>query len=149
MQLTTEKYEDLITRNEELQSRLEEAESIIEAIRNGEVDALIVKKDNEPQLYSLKSADHTYRVFIEKMNDGAVTLNREGIIVYCNSSFSNLLRIPLSDLLGVFFIDLVPSSYKEEVSSLMDNAWNCDSKAEISFPGNNRPLPVLKLELQY
>jgi len=136
-------HKDLFIQNELLRSRLEEAESIIEAIRNGEVDALIVKKDNEPQLYTLRSADHTYRVFIEKMHDGAVTLNRQGVIVYCNSSFSGMLHIPISDLLGKQFLDIIPPAYKPAVSNLLERAWHSDSKAEISIPGENRSLPVL------
>jgi two-component system CheB/CheR fusion protein len=143
MQPTEEKYKTLVRQNADLRSRLEEAESVIDAIRNGEVDALIVKKDNEPQLYTLKSADHTYRIFIEKMNDGALTLNRQGIIVYCNSSFGDMLHVPISGLLGERFINIIPAIHKEEVSRLLQKAWHNDSKAEITFPGNGKPLPVL------
>ena len=143
MNATEKRYEDLITQNEDLQSRLDEAESVIEAIRNGEVDALIVKKDNEPQLYTLKSADQTYRIFIEKMHDGAVTLNKEGVIVYCNSSFADMLHMPISELLGLPFINIIPVAHKQEVSALFEKAWHSDSRAEINFPGRNRPLPVL------
>lgn len=143
MQPRQEKYETQVAQIEELRLRLEEAESIIEAIRNGEVDALIVKQDNEPQLYTLRSADHTYRIFIEKMNDGAITLNRQGIIIYCNSSFSDMLHIPISGLLGEHFVNVIPALHKEEVSSLLEKAWLKDSKAEIIFSGNGKPLPVL------
>jgi two-component system phosphate regulon sensor histidine kinase PhoR len=52
---------------EELRWQLEEANDTIEAIRSGQVDALVVKDKNGHQLYTLKSADQTYRVFIEKM----------------------------------------------------------------------------------
>jgi len=139
-----ETYEALLARNEVLQLQLDEAESIIEAIRNGEVDALIVKKDNEPQIYSLKSADHTYRVFIEKMNDGAITLDRDGIIIYCNSSFSNMVNIPSEEMLGTSFLDIIPSAYAEEVNGLLQKGWNGDSKTEMIFPGkNNRNMPVM------
>lgn len=138
-----EQYDDLNSQIEDLQSRLEEAESIIEAIRNGEVDALIVKKNDEPALYTLKSADHTYRIFIEKMNDGAVTLNRDGIIVYCNSSFSDMLHLPVSGLLGTPFLAVVPPQHAENVSRLLEKAWIRDSKAEITLPNGHGPLPVL------
>ena len=71
-------YEELLGQNQELQWRLEEANDAIEAIRTGQVDALVVKNDDTHQLYTLKSADHTYRVFIEKMSEGAVTINQIG-----------------------------------------------------------------------
>jgi signal transduction histidine kinase len=143
MQTSEEKYEDLITQNVDLRSRLEEAESIIHAIRNGEVDALIVKQNNEPALYTLKSADHTYRIFIEKMNDGAVTLNRDGIIVYCNSSFSDMLHLPVSGLLGTPFLAVIPLQHTDNVKALLEKAWVKDSKAEITLPNGNGPLPVM------
>jgi two-component system CheB/CheR fusion protein len=138
-----EKYDDLNSQIEDLQSRLEEAENIIDAIRNGEVDALIVKKNNEPALYTLKSADHTYRIFIEKMNDAAVTLNRDGIIVYCNSSFSDMLHLPVSGLLGTPFMSVIPPQHTENVGSLLEKAWIRDSKAEITLPNSKGPLPVM------
>src|SRR6476469_3964837 len=77
----------------ELQRRLEEANDIIEAIRTGSVDALIVNGEDGHQLYTLKTADQTYRVFIEKMNEGAVTLNEDGLILYSNSRFANMIQI--------------------------------------------------------
>jgi hypothetical protein len=56
--------EDLSLELEETRRRLMEAEDTIEAIRSGHIDALIVQKDGAPQLYTLHSADHAYRLFI-------------------------------------------------------------------------------------
>jgi PAS domain-containing protein len=79
-----------------LRSQLEEANETIEAIRTGQIDAIVVQGDNGHQLYTLKSADHTYRVFIEKMTEGAVTLNNQGLILYCNSRFASMVNTHLS-----------------------------------------------------
>jgi len=80
-------YDELAGENNELRLQLEEANDTIQAIRTGQVDAFIVQGENGHQLYTLKTADQTYRVFIEKMNEGAVTINREGMILYSNSRF--------------------------------------------------------------
>ena len=85
-------YEELVNKNNELQWRLEEANDMLEAIRTGQVDALVVKNGGNHNLYTLKTADHTYRVFIEKMSEGAVTIDEGGVILYCNSSFNNLVQ---------------------------------------------------------
>jgi PAS domain S-box-containing protein len=143
MQYNDLKYDELIAQNEELKSRLEEAQDVIQAIRNGEVDAVIVKKGSEPQLYTLKSADHTYRVFIEKMNDGAVTLNQAGIVLYCNSSFANMIGLELNGVLGSSFKELVHPKFRETVSELIRKAWTHDCKAEITLTGRSGTLPVL------
>ena len=81
--------QDLLEELESLRMQLQEAQETIEAIRTGQVDALVVQSDDGHQLYTLKSADQTYRVFIEKMTEGAVTLNHEGLILYCNSQFAS------------------------------------------------------------
>src|ERR1700733_10583294 len=88
-------YEKLLSLNNDLRMQLEEATEAIEAIRTGQVDALVVNSGDGHQLYTLKTADQTYRVFIEKMNEGAVTINREGIILYSNSRFSDMVDMPL------------------------------------------------------
>jgi ABC-type amino acid transport substrate-binding protein len=60
-------YEQLLRENAELSQRLEEASDTIDAIRTGQVDALVVNDANAGhQLYTLKTADHSYRLFIEK-----------------------------------------------------------------------------------
>ena len=82
---TSEQVEQEI---QDLRQQLEEANDAIEAIRTGQVDALVVKDQNRHLVYTLKSADQTYRVFIEKMIEGAVTLNETGIVLYSNSRFA-------------------------------------------------------------
>ena len=69
--------EELEAELRELRFQLEEANDTIEAIRTGMVDAFVVHGQEGHQLYTLKSADHTYRVLIEKMGEGAITLNKE------------------------------------------------------------------------
>ena len=85
----------------ELQERLREAEDTLEAIREGSVDALVVKdRDQEQQIYTLKSADYTYRVLIESMSQGAITISKQGIILYSNKQFSALVDQPLEQVIG-------------------------------------------------
>ena len=112
----------------ELQRRLEEANDIIDAIRTGSVDALIVNSEEGHQLYTLKTADQTYRVFIEKMNEGAVTLNRQGMIVYSNSRFAKMIDLPLAKAIGLSFIDLVDVEDRDHFNQLIQKGWQSESK---------------------
>src|ERR1700729_3633341 len=100
-------YEELQYQNTELRPQLNEATDAIEAIRTGQVDALVVNSGSGHQLYTLKTADQTYRVFIEKMNEGAVTINREGLILYSNSKFANMVNMPLAKVIGMAFNNFV------------------------------------------
>jgi len=92
--------EQLIIENEELRSRLIEMEEAIRAIRNGEVDAIMVSGDKGEQVYSVSSAETPYRTFIEKMSEGAVTLTREGTILFCNQRFAEIVQSPYERVIG-------------------------------------------------
>jgi two-component system phosphate regulon sensor histidine kinase PhoR len=129
-------YNKLLSENTELRLQLEEANDTIQAIRTGQVDAFIVQGDNGHQLYTLKTADQTYRVFIEKMNEGAVTLNHEGVILYSNSRFAAMVGLPLEKVLGLSFETFVPSESKATYSDLINNGWEEDCKEEIGLLSN-------------
>jgi PAS domain S-box-containing protein len=82
---------------EELRQRLDESESTLTAIRNGEVDALVI---GGREVYTLEGADHPYRVLVEAMQQGAVTLSPAGVIVYCNTGFSSMVKRPVEKVIG-------------------------------------------------
>ena len=136
-------YDQLLNEIEELRWQLEEANDAIEAIRNGQVDALIVKNDDGPQLYTLKSADQTYRVFVEKMNEGAVTLNQERTILYSNSRFAKLIGRPLEHVIGYGFAEFVVSADIEVFDAVINSSWKQDGKAEIRMKGIGHEVPCL------
>jgi len=126
-------YNKLLGENEELRLQLEEANETLQAIRTGQVDAFIVQGENGHQIYTLKTADQTYRVFIEKMNEGAVTLNREGIILYSNSRFAAMTGMPLEKVLGLKFEEFIPEESVEKYGTLISNGWEEDCKEEITL----------------
>ena len=84
----------------ELRARLQEAQETLDAIRHGEVDAVVVGGPSGTRVYTLENADRPYRVLIEKMQEGAVTLSREGTILYCNQRFAHLVGTVREDILG-------------------------------------------------
>ena len=84
----------------ELRARLREPEEIIRAIRQGEVDAVVVNDRRGDRVYSLRSADVLYRGMIEEMKDGAVALDSSGLIVYANAYFARLVQRDRKGLIG-------------------------------------------------
>ncbi|HEV8505691.1 MAG TPA: ATP-binding protein [Chitinophagaceae bacterium] len=144
MMETTENQRELIAEIEELRQQLQEANETINAIRTGQIDALVVSTEGGPQLYTLKSADHTYRAFIEKMKEGAVTLNKEEIILYSNSQFASMVNLPLSKVIGLPFSQFIPDRCKEDFNALIQSGWQSDSKGEILLKNSSREIiPVL------
>lgn len=98
---------------ENLRARLEEAEDVLRAIRQGEVDALVVFEKQGEKVYTLKSADRPYRIMIEEMGQGALTLLPDGTILYCNRCFASMVKAPLESVLGASVYTFVaPTSRK-------------------------------------
>jgi len=109
---------ELMEENERLQKRLQEAEELIDAIRNGRVDALVVSKPGHESIYTLKGADHTYRILIETMDEGAVILSSEATILYCNRSFAQILQISLHQLTGSTITEYIAAQDREQFDTL-------------------------------
>jgi PAS domain S-box-containing protein len=117
----------LAKENKELQRQLQAAREYIDIIKGSKIDALVIADKKALKIYTEKSADKPYRVLIEKMHEGAVALNENGIIIYCNSHFANMVKLPLQNVIGInlgLFIDLT----KERFESL----FRQDSKNDIS-----------------
>ena len=99
----TKTKEQLIIENDELHSRLAETQETLSAIQRGDVDAIVVSGTKGEQVYSISSAETPYRTFIEEMNEGAVTLSSEGMIIYCNQRFADIVREPIERVIGSYF----------------------------------------------
>src|SRR3569623_896414 len=127
--VTTTQQEEI----ESLRRQLEEANAAIDAIRTGQVDAFVIEDKNGPQLYTLKSADQTYRLFIEKMTEGAVTINEIGMILYCNSRFAAMLKIPLNKMIGSSFKEYIDKRFKNRFDRMIGNGWQQECKDVISL----------------
>ena len=127
---------------EELRIQLEEANETIDAIRTGQVDALVVHGEDGHQLYTLKSADQTYRVFIEKMAEGAVTIDRNGIVLYCNSQFGEILKRSISQIIGSAFESYVAEQDKTRYREIFVKGWDYDCKVEVNLVAIGDEIPV-------
>jgi PAS domain S-box-containing protein len=95
-------YHHLITKEELqlLRDRLREAQETLEAIQSGEVDAVVVTGKAGSQIYTLTSAEEPYRVFVEQMQEGAVTVSLSGMILYCNRKFAEFLGLELERVIS-------------------------------------------------
>ena len=87
---------ELAAELEDLRARLAEAEEVLRAIRNGEVDAVVVTGKHGEQVYTRSGADSVYRQLIETMSEGAATLSADRKSTRLNSSHVRLYRMPSS-----------------------------------------------------
>lgn len=138
-------YEQLVAENESLRWQLEEATETIQAIRTGQIDALVVQGEDGHELYTLKTADQTYRIFIETMNEGAVTLNKDGLILYSNSTFASMVELPLSKVIGLSFDQFTAPDSKEEFDALFKGIWKGNRKIEFTLSSHNQKVVPCQL----
>jgi len=127
----------------ELRTRLDEATETLRAIQNGEVDAVVVAGPRGDQLFTLDGADDPYRVLIEEMNQGAVTLSAEGSILYCNRRFADLLKTPLEQIVGFAFSAFVAPAEGAKFAALLEAGGAGGSAGEITLcAGDGSAAPV-------
>jgi PAS domain S-box-containing protein len=151
--MTTQTTDKLLQENEELRRRLEEAEETIRAIREDEVDAFVVSHGEADRVLTLESADRPYRVLVESMQQGALTLSADGIILYSNPRFAALLGRPQDGLAGLPLLDLVPETRRPACESLLREGRIAGAQGESLFTKDDgttvpvhlavSPLPVV------
>lgn len=136
---------ELERENEELKSRLEEAEELLNAIRGGAVDALLVDGPQGAKVYTLQGADQPYRVFVENMNEGAATLAPDGTIVFCNGRFAELAGSPLEQTLSRSLYDFVSAADAAAVVDLLSQANGASDRLEVALGADSNTAVAVRL----
>jgi len=121
----------------ELRARLDEAEATLRAIRSGGVDALVVAGKAGPQVYTLEGADHAYRLLIESMNEGALILSADALILYANRRFASMVRRPLARVMGHSFHQLLSKADQEALKPLLQRAAKPKSTIQVLLHATN------------
>ncbi len=126
-------YEQLQSEIEDLRFRLDEAEETLRAIRSGEVDALVVSTTAGDQVFTLEGADYYYRVLVEAMSEGAVTLTPDGMVLYSNSRFADLVERPLQKVIGATFPEFVSAKEREAFRTLLQQGMENIYRGEFTL----------------
>jgi PAS domain S-box-containing protein len=114
----------------ELRRRLQEAEETINAIRDGHIEALVVSAPEGEQIYTLRSADQPYRLMVEQMREGALTLSGDGTILYCNRRFAELMARPAERIAGQSLAEFLHADDRLTLQRVL-NSESC--RAEIQL----------------
>jgi PAS domain S-box-containing protein len=125
----------------ELTARLGEAQEALAAIRDGEVDAIVVSGKQGEQIFSLAGTDSVYRLIVESMQEAALTATLQGRILFCNSQFSAMLRLPLEALIGRKLAELVAVEDHPLLDSLLRAATTKPVKEQLGFRGPTGTIP--------
>ena len=128
---------DLLRQIEELQARLAEAEETLRAIREGEVDAVIVSGSHGEQVFSLTGTESVYRLIVETMKEAAFTVTFDGTILFCNTQFGEFVKQPLEQVVGHTLQAFVTQDDRAAASTLLVAAQEQPIKQRLVFQASD------------
>ncbi len=127
----------------QLRARLTEAEATLRAIRTGEVDTVLVAGKEGSQVFTLDGAEHAYRVLIESMNEGALTLTVDKTILYANQCFARMVKCPLEQVIGSSFRRFLSTTDRAALRTLLKRVPPAGAKVHLALrPGDGSHMPV-------
>jgi PAS domain S-box-containing protein len=128
----------------EVRAQLRELQETIEAIRTGGVDSLIVGSPGHEQVYALATADRSYRLIVEAMNEGAATVSTRGVILDANPRLGSMTGQNASELIGTPVFDLIPAAHRPAFARLLDVGAGHSARGEVDLTGSaGTAVPVL------
>jgi PAS domain S-box-containing protein len=134
MDSSVENIKSLRAENAELRARLEEAEEHLEAIRSGEVEALVIGE----QVYLLESAEAASNRFrgnvLEQINDIVFAVDADDRLIYLNPPAERKYGVRSSDVLGEKLDDLFAVRWE---SATDESAWRRSIENRGNWRGEN------------
>jgi len=131
------------TEIDELRARLGEAEETLQAIRQGDVDAVVINGTAGPQVYTLLNADRPYRTIVERMQEGALTLTPEGTVLYANQRLAAFLGLGLEHIVGHEFGQFIDVEDRTLFCALLTRNDPHGGRTELALrAADGSPVPV-------
>jgi PAS domain S-box-containing protein len=132
----------------DLREKLRLADEAMAAVRSGGVDALVVSRGGDAQIYTLRGAEEPYRLFVEAMSEGAITVSPDGTIMYANKAFAELVREPLERVIGGSIQRFISAYDKDTFNALFFRAQQGAAKAELLMRRSDEELISVYVSLR-
>ncbi len=141
---TLHEIETLAQENAQLLARVANLEEALRAIHNQEVDAFVLNGAEGGQVFTAQSADRAYRVLIEEMAEGALTVNTQGVVLYSNRGFAEMLGLPLSEVSGSEVMDFFAAESRRYLMDLLSPSTQTRRSLELDVVcADGARMPVL------
>ncbi len=140
---------ELRERNRGLEQRLAESEQTLEAIRSGEVDAILISTKGGDKVFTLKGAEEPYRILFEQMNEGAITVSEDGGVLYTNQSFAQVMRTSLEKVFGSNIEDFIEPAQIGIFRNLLSRSTQSPARDHLEFKAKDGTLVPMQLSVSY
>jgi two-component system NarL family sensor kinase len=131
-----------------LRVRLAQAEETLDAIRRGNVDAVVIAGKQGPRVFTLEGAEHAYRTLIESMNEGALTLTADMTILYGNQLFAGMVKTPLEQVIGGSFGRYLSPADRAILRPLLKRTAKAGSKIQVMLHSGDRSQVPAQLSIR-
>jgi len=121
---------------------IEEVQETLDAIRTGNVDAVIVHGPQGLQLFRLEGPDQPFRAFVENIQEGAITLLADGTIAYANTFFADLVGKPVKEVIGVPLARFVEPESRASLENLVREGLRGKVKGELRLAIDGGVIPI-------
>ena len=134
-------YASLLVTDLSSGERLTEAEGALEAIRNGQIDGVVVGGE---EIVLLGTAHHSYRAMVDRMQQGAVTVSSDGEVLYANDRFARMVGVSGGHILGRVIDSWFVASQRDRLRQTLAQSAEGGGQAELDIIGREGiALPVL------
>ena len=114
-------------------------EEVVHAIGSGGVDGVVVGVPGQESVYTLSSADRPYRVIVESMGEGAVTVSDSGVILFANSQLAAFLGVERDSMIGHDITAYVDESQRDALTRLLSAPLGSPTRrGELELSGSGR-----------
>jgi diguanylate cyclase (GGDEF)-like protein/PAS domain S-box-containing protein len=110
----------LLRELDDARSQLADSVESLRAIRQGAVDTLVIPADaGQGHVITLSSEDRPYRNFVENMSDGAATVSPDGIVLYANQAFADLVALSSKWIVGRPVLEFLSEASRVRLADLL------------------------------
>jgi len=126
----------------EVRAQLRELQQLVEAIRTGSFDSLIIGPPGQERIHY--TTDRSYRLIVEAMSEGAATVSTSGVILGANPRLGSMTGQNASELIGTPVLDLIAEAHRPAFARLLDVAVGESARGEADLTGSGgTTVPVL------
>jgi PAS domain S-box-containing protein len=117
----------------EVRAEMRELKQMIEAIKIGAIDSLIIGPPGHEQVH--QTSDRAYRLIVKAMNEGAATVSTDGVILDANPRLGTMTGRDVSELIGTPARDLIAAADRPAFARLLDVDVSESSRGEVDLTG--------------